>query len=81
MDRRRLKCPIYTCQKQYREISQLKTHLRKHEGLTRHGIELTDYGTFEYGQKALDLALFLGKLFPFEMKKIIKKMKAKQAAE
>lgn len=65
IDRRRLKCPIYSCQKQYREINQLKTHLKKHPELNKHGIELTDYGTFEYGPKAMELALFLGKLYPF----------------
>ena len=30
LDRKRLKCPIYTCQKVYREVSQLKAHLKKH---------------------------------------------------
>lgn len=29
----------------------------------------------------MDLALFLGKLYPFEMKKIIKKMKTRQIGE
>ena len=42
---------------------------------------MTDYGTFEYSSKAMDLALFLAKLFPFEMKKIIKKMKTKPIME
>ena len=81
IDRKRLRCPIQACQKQYREITQLKTHLKKHPELNKHGIELTDYGTFEYSSKAMDLALFLGKLYPFEMKKIIKKMKTKQSIE
>lgn len=27
---RKLKCPIHACQKTYREISQLKSHLKKH---------------------------------------------------
>jgi len=27
---KKLKCPIHSCQKTYREISQLKTHLKKH---------------------------------------------------
>jgi hypothetical protein len=53
--------------------------LKKHPELNKHGIELTDYGTFEYGYKAIDLALYLGKLYPAEIKKIIKKMKMKQA--
>jgi hypothetical protein len=30
LDRKKLKCPIHACQKTYREISQLKTHLKKH---------------------------------------------------
>ena len=81
IDRKRLRCPIEACQKQYRAITQLKTHLKKHPELNKHGIELTDYGTFEYSSKAMDLALFLGKLYPFEMKKIIKKMKTKQSIE
>jgi len=40
-----------------------------------------DYGTFEYGSKAMDLALLLGKMYPSEIKKIIKKMKTKQTIE
>lgn len=79
LDRKKLKCPIYACQRIYREVSQLKTHMKKHPELNKHGIELTDYGTFEYGYKAIDLALYLGKLYPAEIKKIIKKMKMKQA--
>jgi hypothetical protein len=47
--------------------------------LNKHGIEFTEFGTFEYSNKAMDLALYLGKLYPFELKKIIKKMKTKQA--
>lgn len=81
IDRRKLKCPILACGKVYRQISQLKTHMKKHPELNKHGIELTDYGTFQYNYKALDLALFLGKLYPMEMKKIIKKMKSKQIGE
>ena len=81
LDRKRLKCPIHACQKVYREVPQLKAHLKKHPELNRHGIELTDLGTFEYGQKAIDLALYLGRLYPFEMKKIIRKMKSKTGAE
>lgn len=38
LDRKKLKCPIYACQKTYREISQLKTHLKKHPELNKHGI-------------------------------------------
>lgn len=34
-------------------------------------------GTFQYGSKAIDLALFIGKMYPQEMKKIIKQMKTK----
>ena len=41
IDRKKLKCPIYSCQKTYREISQLKTHMKKHPELNKHGIELT----------------------------------------
>jgi hypothetical protein len=29
----------------------------------------------------MDLALYLGKLYPFELKKIIRKMKTRQAIE
>ena len=78
LDRKKLMCPIFACKKIYREISQLKTHLKKHPELNKHGIELTDYGTFEFGSKAMDLALLLGKMYPFEMKKIVKKMKTRQ---
>jgi len=62
-------------------VQQLKTHLKqKHPELSKHGIELSEYdGTFEYGSKAMDLALFIGKMYPQEMKKIIKQMKTKQA--
>lgn len=35
-------------------------------------------GNIEYGSKAMDLALFVGKMYPQEMKKIIKHMKTKQ---
>lgn len=64
LDRRKLKCPIFTCQKTHRDFAMLKTHLRKHPELIKHGIQLTDYGVFEYDQKALDLALALGKIYP-----------------
>ena len=76
---RKLKCPVFTCGKNYREVSQLKNHLKsKHPELSKHGIELIDYdGTFEYSHKAMDLALYLGKMYPHEMKKIIKMMKTK----
>lgn len=80
LDRKKFKCPIHACQKTYREISQLKTHLKKHPELNKHGIEFTEFGTFEYSNKAMDLALYLGKLYPFELKKIIRKMKTRQTA-
>ena len=36
---KKLRCPIHSCQKQYRDIQQLKTHLKtKHPELARHGI-------------------------------------------
>ena len=36
---KKLKCPISRCGKTYREIQQLKTHLKtKHPELTKHGI-------------------------------------------
>lgn len=75
----KLKCPVSSCGKTYREVGQLKNHLKsKHPELSKHGIELTEYdGSFEYSAKALDLALYLGKMFPHEMKKIIKTMKTK----
>ena len=41
---------------------------------------MSDYdGSFEYGSKAMDLALFIGRMFPGEMKKIIKQMKTKNS--
>jgi hypothetical protein len=60
---RKLKCPVHTCEKVYREVNQLKTHLKtKHPELSRHGIELTEYdGSFDYSNKAMDFVLFLGK--------------------
>ena len=62
----RLKCPVHSCDKIYREVNQLKTHLKnKHPELSRHGIELIDYdGSFDYSNKAMDTALFLGKEYP-----------------
>ena len=80
LERRRLKCPILSCQKIYKEVGQLKTHMRKHPELQRNGIELTEYGVFEYNQRALDFTIALGKMFPESMKKIIKKMKTKNTA-
>ena len=42
LDRKKFKCPVHGCQKNekhYREVSQLKTHIKKnHPELTKHGI-------------------------------------------
>ena len=61
---KKLKCPVFSCSKTYREVGQLKNHLKtKHSELSKHGIELTEYdGSFEYSHKAMDLALYLGKV-------------------
>ncbi len=50
LDRKKFKCPVFGCQKNekhYREVTQLKTHIKKnHPELTKHGIEVTEFGTF-----------------------------------
>ena len=38
LERRKLKCPIHACQKTYRDVPQLKNHLKKHPELIKHGI-------------------------------------------
>ena len=59
----KFKCPIHSCGKQYREVHQIRIHLKnKHPELSKHGIELNeDDGSFEFSNQALDLALYLGK--------------------
>jgi hypothetical protein len=45
--------------------------------LTKADIELTEEGSFRFGQKALDFALIMGKLYPLKVKNIVKSMKQK----
>ena len=76
----RFQCPDQTCVKSYREVGQLKNHLKaKHPELEKNGICMSEDGKFDFSQEALDKALFLGKLFPEEMKKVIKMTKTKPA--
>lgn len=40
-----------------------------------YGIKVSQSGRITYTQKAIDYALYLGMIYPSEVKKIIKKMK------
>lgn len=50
---------------------------KHHPELSKLEIELTDEGIFKYGPKALDFALIMGKLYPSEVKNVVKTMKQK----
>ena len=72
------RCPIFTCGRAFANPENLKIHLEyKHPKLAEAGIKMVD-GEIEYSEKAIDLVLYLGKVYPEEMKKIIKKMKTKK---
>lgn len=79
---KRLKCPILSCMKSFQQGSQLKNHFKKsHPEQSKNGIEVNDYGVFEYSSKAVDFALIMAKIFPIQVKKLIKKMKTKEAED
>ena len=50
---------------------------KQHPELSKVDIELTEEGTFKFGQKALDFALIMRRLYPLEVKNIVKAMKQK----
>ena len=76
---KKFKCPIFSCQKEYKQVHQLRNHLKnKHPELAKNGIEMNEVnGSFTYRQAALDLTLYLGKMYPRELKKIIKMTKTR----
>jgi len=54
---------------------------KQHPELSKADIELTEEGSFRFSQKALDFALIMGKLYPLEVKNIVKSMKQKPVYE
>lgn len=54
---------------------------KQHPELSKADIELTEEGSFRFGQKAIDFALIMGKHNPAEVKGIIKSMKQKNIYE
>lgn len=60
------RCPIWNCSITLPTYHQLKHHVKKeHPYLQQNGIIHSDYEfSYEYTQKALNLALYLGKTQP-----------------
>lgn len=74
----RHRCPVGSCGKGFKESNKLKAHLDRHPELEKHGIVWNAAECrFEYGEKAIDYALLLARLFPEQVRRIIRKMKTR----
>ena len=51
---------------------------KNHPEISRNGVEMNDLGQLEYSARSIDFALIMAKIYPHEVKKIIKRMKTKQ---
>ena len=70
-----IKCPINNCGKTFVSHANLGSHFElKHKFLSNYGIEIKN-GKIEYSEKAMNMALYLGKVYSEDVKKIINGMK------